>query len=835
MDDNHDAAHGSSGGCGCRTSLAADGQKAVFTCPMHPEIRQDGPGNCPICHMTLVPVAAAAVGAETGAEPGNKTDSVAEAASCCHSGKTETPAANSPVSAEPTASCCHSTPEPHSDVPATAPAKAAPVAGPGEAVIYTCPMHPQVQQSTPGNCPICGMSLEPAGLALSDKPDPELIDMTRRFWIAAALAVPLLLKVMGEHVIPWIHQTLNNDLARYAQLALATPVVVYCGWPFFVRGWQSLRNRALNMFTLIALGVGVAYGYSLLITLFPAAFMAFTRQSMPPEVYFEAAAVITALVLLGQVLELRARSQTNSALRALFDLAPKTARLIGADGAERDVQVSDVKVGDTLRVRPGEKIPVDGVVIEGASAVDQSMLTGESLPVEKHTGDKVTGATLNGTGALIVRAERVGLDTMLSQIVAMVAKAQRSRAPIQRMADVVSGWFVPIVVAVALGTAVIWGIWGPEPKLAYALLNAIAVLIIACPCALGLATPMSIMAGTGRAARAGILIRDAAALETFEKVDTLVIDKTGTLTEGKPRLTQVVAVNGFEGDRLLQLAASLERSSEHPLAQAIVDGAAQKTLSLFDPQDFQSVTGKGVTGTVDGQAIRLGNAALLEDSGIAPGDLETLARPFRDEGQGVMYIAVGDKPAGVIVVADPIKATTVEALAALKAEGLKIVMLTGDNQVTARAIARKLGITDIEADVLPDRKAEVVQNLIGKGGKVAMAGDGVNDAPALASATVGIAMGNGTDIAMESAGITLVKGDLIGIVRARRLSRAVMNNIRQNLFFAFFYNALGVPVAAGILYPVFGLLLSPIIASAAMAFSSVSVIINASRIRGARL
>lgn len=861
MDDTHDAGPSKSGGCGCRSSSVTATEPAIFTCPMHPEIQQNGPGNCPICHMTLVPVAATDAVADKG-----------EGASCCHSTEAQptepvTDAAakytcpmhqevrqdgpgncpichmtlvpeGGPTASSDTKSCCHSeSVTAPSAISASSekspPAKSAPIAGnAGETAIYTCPMHPQVQQSKPGNCPICGMTLELAGVALSDKPDPELVDMTRRFWIATALSVPLLLKVMGEHFIPWIHENFNNDLARYAQLALATPVVIYCGWPFFVRGWQSLKNRSLNMFTLIALGVGVAYVYSLAITLFPAAFMAFTRQSMPPEVYYEAASIITTLVLLGQVLELKARSQTNSALRALFDLAPKTARLIAEDGSEHDIPVSDVKVGDRLRVRPGEKVPVDGVVVEGASAVDQSMLTGESLPVEKHAGDKVTGATLNGIGALVIRAERVGLETMLSQIVAMVAKAQRSRAPIQRMADIVSGWFVPIVVAIAVVTAVVWGVWGPEPKLAYALLNAIAVLIIACPCALGLATPMSIMAGTGRAAKAGILIRDAAALETFEKVDTLVIDKTGTLTEGKPRLIKVSALDGFSPDRLLQLAASLERSSEHPLAQAIVDGAAAKALTLFDPQSFRSVTGKGVTGLVDGQTVILGNAALLEEASVASGVLEALARPFRDEGQGVMYIAIGDKPAGIIVVADPIKATTVEALKALKAEGLKVVMLTGDNLVTAKAIAAKLGITDIEADVLPARKAEVVQNLIAMGAKVAMAGDGVNDAPALASATVGIAMGNGTDIAMESAGITLIKGDLLGIVRARRLSHAVMNNIRQNLFFAFFYNALGVPVAAGILYPFFGLLLSPIIASAAMAFSSVSVIANASRIRG---
>jgi P-type Cu+ transporter len=701
--------------------------------------------------------------------------------------------------------------------------------------IYTCPMHPQIRQVGPGHCPICGMALEPVGVALSDKPDPELVDMTRRFWIAAVLSVPLLIKVMGEHFVPWIHENLNGDMARYAQMAVATPVVLYCGWPFFVRAWQSLRTLKLNMFTLIALGVGVAYGYSSAVTLFPQAFMRLTGMSMVPEVYFEAASVITALVLLGQVLELRARSQTNSALRALFDLAPKTARLVLPNGEEKDVPVSDLKAGDTIRVRPGEKIPVDGIVIEGQSAVDQSMLTGESLPVEKAAGDKVTGATLNGSGSLLIRAERVGQDSLLSQIIAMVAKAQRSRAPIQRMADSVSAWFVPVVVAIAAITALIWSIAGPEPRLGYALLNAIAVLIIACPCALGLATPMSIMAGTGRAAKAGILIRDAAALESFEKVDTLVFDKTGTLTEGKPRLRQVLPLQGFDPDTLLAMAAALEKSSEHPLAQAIVEGARDKALSVADAADFTSIAGKGVTGTVNGKVIRLGNAALLKDAEVSSEQLDSLAKPFREEGQGVMYIAVDATPAGIVVVADPVKASTPETLKALRGEGLRLVMLTGDNRATAMAVAKSLGIDEVEADVLPARKAEVVETLIRQGRRVAMAGDGVNDAPALAAATVGIAMGNGTDIAMESAGITLVKGDLGGVVRARALSRGVMRNIRQNLFFAFVYNALGVPVAAGILYPAFGLLLSPIIASAAMALSSVSVITNSLRIRGLKL
>ena len=697
--------------------------------------------------------------------------------------------------------------------------------------IYTCPMHPQVRQIGPGNCPICGMALEPETVALADKPDPELIDMTRRFWVAVILSAPLLVKVRGEHFVPWIHETLNGDAGRWLQLAFATPVVLWCGWPFFERGWKSILNRSLNMFTLIGLGIGVAYGYSVAVTLLPDWFKAFTGSNQTPDVYFEAASVITALVLLGQVLELRARSQTNSALRALFDLAPKMARIISADGSESDIPVSEVKLGDLLRVRPGEKIPVDGVVIEGSSAVDQSMLTGESMPVEKHPGDKVTGATLNGTGGLVMRAERVGLDTMLAQIVAMVAKAQRSRAPIQRMADIVSGYFVPIVVAVAVLTALAWWLWGPEPKLAYALLNSIAVLIIACPCALGLATPMSIMSGTGRAARAGILIRDAAALESFEKVDTLIIDKTGTLTEGKPKLVNIVATKGFDETTLLRLAASLERGSEHPLAAAIVRGATDRGIDLTEATDFQSLTGKGVEGLVDGKKVVLGNKAILQSLNIVPEELEVLAQPFRAEGQTAMLLAVDGHAAGIVVVADPIKSTTPEAIRLLRQEGLRIVMLTGDNQATARSVAQKLGIDEIEADVLPARKAEIVQAMQQKGRKVAMAGDGVNDAPALAAAEVGIAMGNGTDVAMESAGITLVKGDLMGIVRARRLSHAVMRNIRQNLFFAFIYNILGVPVAAGVLYPFFGLLLSPIIASAAMAFSSVSVITNSLRLR----
>ncbi len=701
--------------------------------------------------------------------------------------------------------------------------------------MYTCPMHPEVRQKGPGTCPKCGMALEPEKISLESGPDPELVDMTRRFWVSAVLAFPLAVLVMGAHLIPnFPHHWLEMPLARWIQLAVATPVVLWGGWPFFVRAVQSIQNRSLNMFTLIALGVGVAYFYSLILTLFPEQVASFSG-GMALDVYFEAAAVITALVLLGQVLELRARAQTNNAMRALLDLAPKMARIIRADGKEEDVHLSQVQKGDLLRVRPGEKIPVDGVVTEGHSSVDQSMLTGESVPVEKYPGDKVTGATLNGTGSLVMRAERVGDETMLAQIVEMVAKAQRTRAPIQRMADVVSSWFVPTVVMVAVLTAIAWWVWGPEPRLAYAIVNAVAVLIIACPCALGLATPMSIIAGTGRGAQAGVLIKNAEALEILEKVDTLIVDKTGTLTEGKPKLMEVVTVSGFDTNEVLWLIGSLERSSEHPLASAIVKGAEERGITLGSIQGFASVTGKGVKGMLDGHDVALGNKALLTSLGVDSASLAEAAEKLRSKGQTAMYAAIDGKPAAVISVADPIKNTTPEALNQLKAEGLHIVMLTGDSKVTALAIAGQLGIEEVEAEVLPERKSEVVRELQAKGRKVAMAGDGVNDAPALAQAHVGIAMGTGTDVAMESAGVTLVKGDLLGIIRARRLSRATMSNIRQNLFFAFVYNALGVPVAAGVLYPFFGLLLSPVIASAAMALSSVSVITNASRLKRAKL
>ena len=698
---------------------------------------------------------------------------------------------------------------------------------------YICPMHPEVVQDHPGACPKCGMALEPRTVMAQEKPDPELISMTRRFWVSLALAVPVVFLGMSE-MLPGqpVQRWLSPSVMAWAQLVLATPVVLWGGWPFFQRGWASVRNRHLNMFTLIALGTGAAYLFSLFATFFPGSLPhAFTGHSGAIPVYFEAAATIITLVLLGQVLELRARRATSGALRALLSLAPSTARRLREDGNEEDVPLAHVHPGDRLRVRPGEKVPVDGVVLEGESAVDESMVTGESLPVEKAQGAKVTGGTVNGTGSLIMRAERVGRDTLLSRIVQRVSEAQRTRAPIQRLADTVSSIFVPVVIAVAVLTALAWGVWGPEPRLAYALVNAVAVLIIACPCALGLATPISVVVGTGRGAQVGVLIRDAAALERLEKVDTLVVDKTGTLTEGKPQLVSVVPAAGLDETRLLRLAASLERGSEHPLAAAIVAGAQQRGVVLAQVSDFRSLTGKGVTGRVDGATVGLGNAALLAALEVEPGALAPLAETLRREGQTVVFVAVDGAPAGLLGVADPIKVSTPEALLLLRGEGLRVVMLTGDSHTTARAVARKLGIDEVIAEVLPEAKGEVVKRLQAEGRVVAMAGDGVNDAPALAQADVGIAMGTGTDIAMESAGVTLVKGDLRGIARARRLSQASLRNIRQNLFFAFFYNVLGVPLAAGVLFPVFGLLLSPMIASAAMSLSSVSVIANALRLR----
>ncbi len=709
-------------------------------------------------------------------------------------------------------------------------AKPAPVK-PG--AIYTCPMHPEVRQAGPGSCPLCGMALEPEEVTLEEGPNPELADMQRRFWIGLVLTLPVLVLEMGVHAFGHL---LEPQTSNWVQLALATPVVLWAGWPFFVRGWQSIVNRSLNMFTLIAIGTGVAWLYSIVATLFPGAFPgAFRGPDGAVAVYFEAAAVITVLVLLGQVLELRARERTSGAIKALLGLSPKTARRIGAAGEESDVPLEEIHVGERLRVRPGDKVPLDGEVLEGGSNVDEAMVTGEPMPVRKEKGAKVIGGTINGQGSFIMRAEKVGRDTMLAQIVQMVAQAQRSRAPIQRLADVVAGWFVPAVIAIALLAFGAWAIWGPPPAMVYALIGAVSVLIIACPCALGLATPMSIMVGVGRGAGAGVLIKNAEALERLEKVDTIVVDKTGTLTEGKPKVTAIHPAQGVDEAELLRLAASLERASEHPLAAAIVAAAEQRSLSFLPVADFDSPSGKGVIGKIEGRRVALGNARFLAELGAEVGALAAPAEALRRDGATAIFAAIDGRAAGVIAIADPIKASTPAALRALREEGVRIVMLTGDERATAEAVARQLGIEEVEAGVLPDKKGEVVQRLRGEGRVVAMAGDGVNDAPALAAADVGIAMGTGTDVAIESAGVTLLKGDLEGIVRARKLSRAVMRNIRQNLFFAFVYNAAGVPIAAGVLYPFFGVLLSPIIAAAAMSFSSVSVIANALRLRAIKL
>lgn len=739
----------------------------TYTCPMHPEIKQQGPGNCPKCGMALEPVEVQAAATKT---------------------------------------------------------------------VYTCPMHPEVVQDHPGNCPKCGMALEPVKFRVEEK-NEELIYMSRRFWVCTILALPVFFLAMVADMMPaWLPNWLSMQAVQWIEFALASPVVLWGGWPFFVRGWQSVQTWNLNMFTLIALGVSVAWIYSVVALLFPQIFpLIMQMESGLVPVYFEAAAVITTLVLLGQVLELRARSRTNAAIQMLLGLAPNTARIVRNDGTEEDVPLEHVQPGDTLRVRPGEKIPVDGTVIDGESNVDESMVTGEPIPVAKLAGEKLIGATVNGTGSLLMRAEKVGSDTLLAQIVDMVAEAQRSRAPIQKLADIVAGYFVPAVVGVAVVAFIAWWVWGPEPRLAHSIVNAVAVLIIACPCALGLATPISIMVGTGRGALAGVLIKNAEALEIMEKVDTLVVDKTGTLTEGKPKLVVVQAEAGFNEDEILRMAASLERASEHSLAEAIVHGAEERGVTLVKANNFQSITGKGVTGEVDGHTVVAGNAKLLESSGIRTGDLLHQADRQRVEGNTVMLIAINGKAAGLIGVADPIKDSTTEAIRDLHADGIKIVMLTGDSLTTAKAVAGKLGIDQVHAEVLPEQKAELIKELQADGCIVAMAGDGINDAPALAQAQVGIAMGTGTDVAIESAGITLIKGDLRGIVRARRLSRATMRNIRQNLFFAFIYNTIGIPIAAGVLYPFFGILLSPMIAAAAMSFSSVSVIGNALRLRGAKL
>ena len=714
---------------------------------------------------------------------------------------------------------------------------AAPMVSLTAGTIYTCPMHPQIRRDAPGSCPICGMALEPEGIPEAEGTNPELKDMTRRFIVGAVLATPIFVLEMGSHLgLLNVEHFVSMAASRWIQFALATPIVFWCAWPFFQRAWASVVNRSPNMFTLIALGVGAAYGYSLAATFAPGLFPASLRQhgGMIP-VYYEAAAVVTVLVLLGQVLELRAREKTGGAIRALLKLAPKTARRLRADGTDEEVSLDQVHVGDRLRVRPGEAVPVDGSVTEGTSSVDESMVTGESMPVEKTVGAKVIGGTINGTGALVITAEKVGADTMLSRIVHMVADAQRSRAPIQRLADSVAAWFVPAVMASAVLAFAAWMIWAPAPALGLAVVAAVSVLIIACPCALGLATPMSIMVGVGKGASAGVLIKNAEALERFEKVDTLVVDKTGTLTEGKPRVTAVVPSAGFDESTVLSFGASLEKSSEHPLAAAILSAAVDRKVALQEITNFTSVTGKGVTGNIAGRPVAVGNAALLKDRGVATTELEARADTLRKDGATALFVAVDDKPAGIIAIADPIKATTMAALDALRKEGLRMVMLTGDNKTTAQAVAGKLGITEVEANVLPDQKNAIVRRLKREGRVVAMAGDGVNDAPALAEANVGIAMGTGTDVAIQSAGLTLVKGDLAGIARGRALSRATMRNIRENLVLAFVYNVVGIPVAAGVLYPAFGILLSPIIAAAAMSFSSVSVIGNALRLRITRI
>ncbi|WP_426131394.1 copper-transporting P-type ATPase [Pararhizobium sp. PWRC1-1] len=720
------------------------------------------------------------------------------------------------------------------DAQATLAAEKSPVTDQTEGVIYTCPMHPQVRQIGPGNCPICGMTLEPEVVTAETGPSAEYLDMSRRFWIGLFLSVPVLMLEMGGHLTN-LHMVLGAQTSNWIQLVLATPVVLWAGFPFFERAWKSLVTMRLNMFTLIAMGTGVAWTYSVVATLAPDLFPAtFRSADGSVAIYFEAAAVITVLVLLGQVLELQAREQTGGAIRALLDLAPKTARRV-RDGVDEDIDLEMVVVGDRLRVRPGEKVPVDGSLIEGRSSVDESMITGEPMPVTKEVSAKLIGGTMNQTGGFVMEAGKVGRDTMLAQIVRMVADAQRSRAPIQRLADEVSGWFVPVVIGIAIVAFAAWMIWGPEPRFAHGLVAAVAVLIIACPCALGLATPMSIMVGVGRGAGLGVLIKNAEALERFEKIDTLVVDKTGTLTEGKPKVTSMAAINGFTESELLRLAATLERASEHPLATAIVNAATEQQLVLGVAEDFDSPVGKGVTGSVDGRRLIIGSHRIMEEAHIDVSALTSQAEAMRGEGATVIFIAIDGRVGGLLAISDPIKTTTPDAVQALLKAGVRVVMLTGDNKTTADAVARKLGITEVEAEILPEDKSKIVKRLREEGRIVAMAGDGVNDAPALAAADVGIAMGTGTDVAIESAGVTLLKGDLQGIVRARQLSHATMNNIRQNLFFAFIYNAAGVPIAAGVLYPSFGLLLSPIIAAAAMALSSVSVIGNALRLRSVRI
>jgi len=714
-------------------------------------------------------------------------------------------------------------------------AKATPQKPARAGTIYTRPMHPQIHQQGPGTCPICGMALEPEMPAADDGPNPELVDFSRRFWIALLLAIPVLVLEMGDHLFG-LGRVVPRAISNWVQFALGTPVVLWAGWPFFVRGWQSLVSRNLNMFTLIALGTGVAWLFSVVATFAPGLFPpAFRGPDGSVAVYFEAASVIVLLVLLGQMLELRARAQTGGAIRALLDLAPAVARRVGVDGTEVEVPLAEIAVGDHLRVRPGDKVPLDGEVLEGSSNLDESLVTGEAVPVPKRVGDNVTGGTLNGQGSFVMRADRIGQDTVLSQIVAMVAQAQRSRAPIQGLADRVAGWFVPVVVSVAVLAFAGWAVWGPDPRLAYAFVAAVTVVIIACPCALGLATPMSIMVGVGRGARAGVLIKNAEALERMERIDTVVMDKTGTLTLGRPEVVAITAAPGFAEEEVLRLAAGLERPSQHPLAEAVVRAAEERSIAIPAVEGFDAPAGRGVTGIVEGRKVAVGNAMLMEESKVDAGGLAAEAERLRGDGATVFFVAMEGKLAGILAVADPVKETTKAALAALAADGLRVVMLTGDNRTTAEAVARRLGITEVEAEVLPEDKQRVIERLAGEGRRVAMVGDGVNDAPALATAECGIAMGGGTAVAIESAGITLLSGDLMGLVRARRLSRAVMGNIRQNLFFAFAYNAIGVPVAAGVLYPFFGILLSPLFAAAAMGLSSVSVVGNALRLRDVKL
>ncbi|NPD20930.1 copper-translocating P-type ATPase [Rhodophyticola sp. DY48A3-103] len=707
-----------------------------------------------------------------------------------------------------------------------------------DGAVYTCPMHPQVRQVEHGSCPICGMGLElESGIPAEDGPNPELVDFTRRFWVGTVLTIPLLILTMAPYVgFPEVREIFGERATLWIELVLGTPVVLWCGWPFMVRGWNSFKTLNLNMFSLISMGVMAAWIFSVVAVLAPGIFPdGFRDEEGHVGVYFEAAAVIVTLVLLGQVMELRAREGTGKAIRALLDMAAKTARVIRDDGSEEEIPLEDVQVGDRLRVRPGDKVPVDGVVLDGRSSVDESMISGEPVPVEKTEGDPVTGATINGTGSLVMEATRVGSDTMLSQIVEMVSNAQRSRAPIQKYADRVAGFFVPAVIAIAVLSFIAWAVWGPAPALSYALISAVAVLIIACPCALGLATPMSIMTATGRGAQAGVLIKNAEALERFEKVDTLIVDKTGTLTMGKPQLVAVLPEPGHDEAEVLRLAASLERGSEHPLAEAIVRGAEERDVKMANANDFEAVTGKGVKGVVDGQAVALGNLAMIRELGLEAGELTAKANDRRDEGETVMFVVLDGEIAGLVAVADPVKETTPAAIKELHDLGFRVIMATGDNERTAKAIGARLGIDEIRADVLPEDKARIIKELQAEGRKVAMAGDGVNDAPALAQADVGIAMGTGADVAIESAGITLVKGNLDGIVRARRLARATMRNIRQNLFFALVYNASGVPVAAGVLFPVFGILISPMFAAFAMSASSISVVLNSLRLRGARI